>query len=437
MTALHWFRHDLRVNDNPALKLAATSAQQLLCVFVVEPAWFVADQHQCKPMGHHRWQFLQQSLMELDSSLRKMGNSLTVVYGNSTASIAKLIDQHQVSTVTTTPHHGLNETHSWHRLQEARKGVRYAERGACTLFASEQLPFELDSLPSSFSKFRKIAEKLEVDPPQVAIDLLPPQPPSLIESHPLEGSASVVDYFCGGEQSGLEQLNFFLHTTHAIDTYKLTRNGLDGREYSSKLSPWLSNGCMSPRTAWHSISRYEQKWVENESTYWMKFELLWREYFHWYAKRHGKQLFAFAGIKSSAPNTSFFPERFARWCNGTTPFPIVNACMKQLNETGYMSNRGRQLVASCFVHELQLDWRFGAAYFEQQLIDYDVASNWGNWQYLAGVGADPRAHRQFDLAKQTKIYDPEHRFINRWQGEQDSHIALDSMDIVDWPITAP
>ena len=88
--------------------------------------------------------------------------------------------------------------------------------------------------------------------------------------------------------------------------------------------------------------------------------------------------------------------------------------MKQLNHTGYMSNRGRQIVASCFIHELGLDWRYGATYFEQQLIDYDVASNWGNWQYLAGVGADPRGCRQFNLKKQTQQHDPKGEFMDKW-----------------------
>lgn len=107
--------------------------------------------------------------------------------------------------------------------------------------------------------------------------------------------------------------------------------------------------------------------------------------------------------------------------------------MKQLDETGYMSNRGRQLIASCFVHELGLDWRYGAAYFEQQLIDYDVAANWGNWQYLAGVGSDPRGHRWFDLAKQTAMYDPQEEFIRRWQGNT-FDAQLDHIDAADWPI---
>jgi deoxyribodipyrimidine photo-lyase len=107
--------------------------------------------------------------------------------------------------------------------------------------------------------------------------------------------------------------------------------------------------------------------------------------------------------------------------------------MKQLNETGYLSNRGRQIVASCFVNELNMDWRYGAAYMEQQLIDFDVAVNWANWQYIAGVGADPRGGRHFNLEKQTKQYDPKGEYIARWKGEV-TLTQLDSRDAADWPI---
>ncbi|GAD00708.1 cryptochrome [Agarivorans albus MKT 106] len=107
--------------------------------------------------------------------------------------------------------------------------------------------------------------------------------------------------------------------------------------------------------------------------------------------------------------------------------------MHQLNSSGWMSNRGRQIVASCLVNELQVDWRYGAAYFEQGLIDYDVASNWGNWQYIAGVGADPRGGRHFDIDKQSKMFDPNKQFIKRWQGELGS-LPSDHTNMVDWPV---
>ena len=108
--------------------------------------------------------------------------------------------------------------------------------------------------------------------------------------------------------------------------------------------------------------------------------------------------------------------------------------MHQLNQTGYLSNRGRQIVASCLVNELAVDWRYGAAYFEQQLLDYDIGSNWGNWQYIAGVGADPRGGRHFNIDKQTAQFDPDGHYIERWDGQQTRQ--LDVNDAADWPIIA-
>jgi deoxyribodipyrimidine photo-lyase len=107
--------------------------------------------------------------------------------------------------------------------------------------------------------------------------------------------------------------------------------------------------------------------------------------------------------------------------------------MRQLKQTGYLSNRGRQIAASCFVNELGMDWRYGAAWFEHQLTDYDVAVNWGNWQYIAGVGVDPRGGRHFDLDKQAALYDADGAYTAKWApGVTDS--VLDSVDAADWPI---
>ncbi|TLU61026.1 DASH family cryptochrome [Thalassotalea litorea] len=236
----------------------------------------------------------------------------------------------------------------------------------------------------------------------------------------------------GGETAGWQHmLDYF--ASGAASTYKNTRNALDGRFNSTGFSPYLGIGNISPRQIYYHLKQYEQDHGVNESTYWIYFELLWREYFQWLALMLEQRLFRFRGLARSAPLTSFFPERFAKWCQGNTPYVIVNACMQQLNSTGFMSNRGRQLVASCLVNELGIDWRYGAAYFQQQLIDYDVASNWGNWQYIAGVGVDPRGGRHFNLQKQTQMFDPDGVFIETWQGRGDG-ASLDSVDMVDWPI---
>jgi deoxyribodipyrimidine photo-lyase len=125
-------------------------------------------------------------------------------------------------------------------------------------------------------------------------------------------------------------------------------------------------------------------------------------------------MFALRGIQNKDPNLTYCPEHFNAWCCGETNNEFVNAFMRQLLHTGWMSNRGRQIVASYLINEMSIDWRYGAAWFEQQLIDYDVAANWGNWQYLAGVGTDPRGRRHFNIEKQRQTYDPECTFITRW-----------------------
>jgi deoxyribodipyrimidine photo-lyase len=237
--------------------------------------------------------------------------------------------------------------------------------------------------------------------------------------------------FIGGEYEARQHIKrYFLSS--APSTYKETRNELDGWSASTKFSPYLSIGNISPNSIWHKVTNYEDGKQKNDSTYWIKFELLWREYFHWLAYKQKNSLYRFNGQGAKAPLTCFLPERFNKWKEGNTLFPIVNACMKQLNATGFMSNRGRQIVASCLVNELGCDWRFGAAYFQQQLIDHDVASNWGNWQYIAGVGANPRGVSHFNIEKQTQLYDPEKRFITKWQGDV-FEPQLDSVDMVDWP----
>lgn len=188
--------------------------------------------------------------------------------------------------------------------------------------------------------------------------------------------------FKGGAASALTHVNDYFGSD-APSTYKTTRNALDDWTSSTKFSAWLANGSLSVNVLLNRLREYERDTVANDSTYWIWFELLWREYFYWYALTHQQRLFWFKGIAQQPPTTSFDRTRLEQWKTCTTSYPIVNACMKQLLQTGYMSNRGRQIVASCFIHELGLDWRYGATHFEQHLIDYDVASNWGigsTWQ---------------------------------------------------------
>ena len=177
----------------------------------------------------------------------------------------------------------------------------------------------------------------------------------------------------------------------------------------------MALGCLSPREIYYELKKYESIYNANDSTYWLQFELLWRDYFRFMMKKYKHHYFLEFGInQSKIESTQHNSLLFDKWRSGETGIEFIDANMNELNSTGFMSNRGRQNVASYFCNQLQLDWRYGAAYFEQQLIDYDVCSNWGNWAYLAGVGNDPRGKREFNIDKQANDYDKLKTYRKLW-----------------------
>ncbi|MGL6259368.1 DASH family cryptochrome [Vibrio sp. WXL210] len=415
---IYYFHRDLRLADNALLHSAANECDQLAFIYVKpEPSVFSRHFSPHATQGKAQANFEQQCISDLKRRLAEYGHVLHTFCGQPSQVLTQLLGQNpHISDL----YHDCGADYQQHAL------VRYlnstlpeitthiANQGG--LFDLEQLPFALSELPASFTPFRKKVDNIT---PRHALDTMPDNLPPLalindegmrwLTLEPIDDQR----LFVGGETSGQAWLRGYFDSQRP-SYYKQTRNHLDDWTKSTGFSPWLAWGCISPKQIVECLEAYQQNHGYNESTYWIWFELLWREYFRWYAEKHSNKLFSFGGIKGSKPLTTFYSQQYRQWTEGCTGFAIVDACMRQLKYTGTMSNRGRQLVASCFVHELGLDWRFGAAYFEAMLIDYDVCSNWGNWQYLAGVGADPRGHRRFDLQKQTEIYDPDEAFIQRW-----------------------
>ena len=186
-----------------------------------------------------------------------------------------------------------------------------------------------------------------------------------------------------------------------------------GVDYSSKLSAWLANGSLSSRQIYWEVMNYEKEVKKNQSTYWMIFELIWRDYFKYISLKHRNKIFHLDGILNNKYNWDTDRNKFDSWINGTTSEAFVNANMIEILKTGWMSNRGRQNVASFFAKDLFMDWRMGAAYFESMLVDYDVHSNYGNWMYVSGVGNDPR-DRKFNIRIQSERYDQGGKFQRMW-----------------------
>jgi deoxyribodipyrimidine photo-lyase len=291
------------------------------------------------------------------------------------------------------------------------------------LYHPEDINFDVSKTPQVFTVFRKKLEKY--------IDIREESPTTkLSQFNRIENNTSIpnlsdlsfVDFkshpnsafpFKGGETEAINRLNDYFFKTKKLGFYKKTRNGLAGVDYSSKFSPWLANGCISARTIYWKIKQFEKEHFKNQSTYWLIFELIWRDYFKYVSLKYGNQIFKLEGLLQKDYEWSKNQNQLQKWINGETQSDFVNANMIELKETGWMSNRGRQNVASYFAKELELDWRIGASYFESLLLDYDVHSNYGNWMYVGGVGNDPR-DRKFNVQLQAERYDASGKFRRIW-----------------------
>ncbi|MBL6904317.1 MAG: DASH family cryptochrome [Pseudomonadales bacterium] len=420
MNTIYWLGNDLRIDDNPAL-LAACKSDSLDLVYCVDPRWFETGRYKLPTLGIHRWSFLRQALQDFDRSVQSMGQRLLVAYEAPERFLPRLAERLAANRLVCSRRFSSESNQMLAEIKVVAPELLIEQYEGYTLLSEAQLPFDLGNLPETYSKFRRQVESVAINLPMNAVTTMPRQSTTgsglVSESLACDGSDFEGGQFKGGEAAANEHLVTYLNSDLPL-TYKQTRNEIDGWENSSKLSPWLNSGSLSVRRVVQRLNEFEAEKGSNESTHWLFVELLWREYFQWLGLQLGPDLFEFGGVLKRQPLTDFSPERFSMWCKGNTPYPLVNACMRELLATGYLSNRGRQIVASCLINELKLDWRYGAAWFQQQLIDYDTAVNWGNWQYIAGVGADPRGGRHFNILKQAQIYDGDGRYQSHWNGNE-------------------
>lgn len=432
MTDLYLFRQDLRLHDNPGLA-AHAGADSLLCVYVEEPPvpW-------CQTLGPgaQRARFRAESVCALQAELRDCGQDLLYMRGQVPQVLSILVQQFGVQRVGLADAPGTREGKLVTQLRE-RLPVPVVLHPGNQLFDAETIGELMPELPPHYSPFRDKLDGQQVDAP-LERALLPAPPDGLVaESAPPPSVAPHPAFPArGGSGAALQRLDTWLFRERAVDTYRETRNELEGLFFSSGLSPWLANGSISVRTVAKALRDYERRHGATDSSRHLWHELLWREFFQWRALRDPVGLFRRDGRRRRLTHCTFEPRNYARWCAGETDYPLVNALMHQLVATGWMSNRGRQIAASCLVNELGIDWRYGAAFFEKHLVDFDVASNYGNWQYIAGVGADPRGGRHFNIEKQAGLYDPEGEFTARWDGYRATQPQYVT-DAADWPIAEP
>ena len=425
-TAIVWFKTDLRLFDNETLIKAIAQSEQIVPVYCFDEDHFKKTEYGFDKTGSYRAQFLLESLQNLDDNLRKIGSGLVILRGKPEVEIPKVVAQYKAKKVFAKREVAYEEKKVEQEIQELLFKLRCELEtfSTSTLYHAEDLPFSIKKIPDVFTVFRKKTE-LEatvravfeapeaINSPEIPPMELPTLTDLNLTNKKIDKRAAI--QFKGGEAEAMNRLNYYFFESKKLAAYKETRNGMVGSDYSSKFSAWLAMGCISPRTIYSEVKKFEEEHEANDSTYWLIFELLWRDFFRFMFKKYQTKFFLYSGIAAEKPNSKATNEAsLQNWIAGTTDSEFVNANMIELKETGFMSNRGRQNVASYFCNELQMDWRIGAAYFESQLIDYDVCSNWGNWAYLAGVGNDPRKHRYFNIEKQAKDYDKESEFRKLW-----------------------
>lgn len=427
--AIVWFRQDLRLHDNEALANALRMAEEVIPVFVFDERVFTGQTRFGFPKtGKYRAQFVLESVADLRQNLQSIGSNLLVRSGKPECVVAELAQQVKASWVLC----NRERTHEEVQVQDSLEqklwsvGVELLYCRGKMLYHTQDLPVPVHHTPDIFTQFRK--ENEHITPVRTPLPTPTAMPPLSAEidwgamprlqdfgHEPFTTDQRAAHYFKGGETEGLRRLRYYLWESNAIATYKETRNGLMGSDYSSKFSPWLSAGCLSPKFIYHEIKRYEHERVSNESTYWLFFELLWRDYFRLMGKKHGNRIFLKSGPQNKPlRHLKNNRESFQTWAEGRTGVPFIDANMRELNATGWMSNRGRQNVASFLVKDLKVNWQMGAEYFESLLLDYDPCSNWGNWNYVAGVGSDPREDRYFNILTQARNYDPEGDYVRLW-----------------------
>ena len=431
-TILVWFRNDLRVHDNEILLEACRKADNVLPVYCFDPFYFTTVADGLQKTGSVRSRFLLESVADLRSNLRALGSELVIVRGDPAEQIPRLALQYKVSEVYHHREVAFQETAISEAVETALWKIKLNLRHFIghTLYHKEDLPFPIKDIPDSFTLFKKKIERESKvrpcfeTPDHIKTPLIADagEPPSLAElgiSPPFDDLRADFHYQ-GGETTALQQMHQYIQT---LDHCTPAKNAKYHTEKPSRLSAWISLGCLSQRMVYHEALKHTQGTNASGST--LIIELLWRDYFRFMFKKYGRQFFSAGGFKDEAPETADNQQYlFEQWTQGHTGVPYIDAAMHELNATGYINNFKRQAVAAFLVNNLKVEWLKGAAFFEEKLIDYSPASNWGNWAFIAGVANDTRDDRYFPGVKQADSLETDSEFINTWLADSSGQLVI-------------
>lgn len=418
---LVWFRNDLRLHDNEMLVEAIAKSDEILPVFCFDPRQFELTCYQTIKTGAIRTRFLLETVQDLRQSFQQFGGDILILKGKPEELLPDLVNKYEISEVYHHREVASEETEVSMGVEDAlwKLKVNLKHFIGHTLYNKEDLPFPVKDIPDVFAQFKKKTERDAIVKPCI----LTPQSINFVQLAEwgelplltdLVLNESLADLpisseFKGGESEALKHLHHFLDDGEEL---ALSNTTLKKNVIVSKLSAWLGLGCLSPREVYWKMREAEANFGLKPYFNQIVLGLLWRDYYRFMFKKYRNTFFKSEGFSTQTSNSDLADSDLLQdWKNGNTGQPLVDSIMHDLNTSGYISNSCRQLAATYLIYELQINWIMGAAYFEEKLIDYAPASNWGNWANIAGVGNDTRLTNGFDFEKQLKIFDPKGTYL--------------------------
>jgi deoxyribodipyrimidine photo-lyase len=395
---IFWFRRDFRLFDNHGLFRALKSGKPVLPIFIFDKNIL----EELKDKNDRRVSFIHDSLKKIQEQLKQTGSSLHTFYDTPLNAFKQLAEEYKISEVFTNQDY---EPYAIKRDADIAAWLKKQNIGFTTfkdqvIFEKNEVlkpdgsPYTIFTPYSKIWKSKQNDDSLKSFPSEKNLD-------SFIKTRPL--------HFHSLKEIGFNYTAYDLPDTaidpSIIQDYHNTRN-IPSVSGTSKLSTHLRFGTVSVRRLVKAAMELNEQWLN---------ELIWREFFMMILYH-----FPYVVSKCFKPRYDNIKWRnnekdFELWCKGETGYPIVDAGMRELNETGFMHNRVRMIVASFLTKHLLIDWKWGEAYFAEKLLDYELSSNNGNWQWAAGCGCDAAPYfRIFNPSEQTKKFDPELKYIKRW-----------------------
>jgi deoxyribodipyrimidine photo-lyase len=407
--SLFIFRRDLRLDDNTGLNRALQRSKEVIPAFIFDPRQVEVNEYK----SLNALQFMIESLDDLEIQLSASKGKLYYFHGVPHEILERLVEEHGIDALFTNRDYTPFSIQRDNKLEEVcdQQEIDFFKYSDYVLTNPESIYTKSGTRYKVFTYFFKTISKKEVTLPQPAelnnffTDPINIERSDIKDQIRPKNNSNI--YLHGGRTNALallDQLNEF-------QDYEDTRNfpHLDG---TTKLSPHNKFGTVSIREVYHHI----QQLFGNSHP--LIRQLYWRDFYYYIATHYPHVFGSNFYRKYNSIEWENDEEKFERWCNGSTGFPIIDAGMRQLNTTGYMHNRVRMIVASFLTKDLHIDWRWGEKYFAQMLIDYDPAVNNGNWQWAASTGADAQPYfRIFNPWSQQKKFDKECEFIKKWVPE--------------------